>query len=273
MKSDCPTVIPYMGGKVLLSKKLIPMIPPHERYIEVFFGGGSMFFRKSKAEINILNDKHNDLINLYLALLHNYDEFKHNCEFLLKSRMIYNEYKNNMKKEIEYKDMPDAERASKYYYIIMNAFNNNFHNPIAKEKKAGHFDGWEYLMQSRDKLKNAMIENCDFRELYDRYKTKENDFWYFDPPYVIAGERGDYYFHSLKDKDHIDLFKIANDININGGKFMISYDDHPLVNELYKNYIIEKIPIKYSGQITGDDYKNELVIMNYKPINEQLTFI
>ena len=106
-----------------------------------------------------------------------------------------------------------------------------------------------------------------------RYKTKENDFWYFDPPYVIAGERGDYYFHSLKDKDHIDLFKIANDINTNGGKFMISYDDHPLVNELYKNYTIEKIPIKYSGQTTGDDYKNELVIMNYQPVNEQLTLI
>ena len=127
-------------------------------------------------------------------------------------------------------------------------------------------------MQSRDKLKNAMIENSDFRELYNRYKTKENDFWYFDPPYVIAGERGDYYFHSLKNQDHVDLFNIANDINKNGGKFMISYDDHPLVNELYKNYTIKKIPIKYSGQLTGDDYKNELVIINYQPGNQQLTF-
>ena len=33
----------------------------------------------------------------------------------------------------------------------------------------------------------------------------------------------------------------------------------------YKDYEIVKIPIKYAGQTTGNDYKNELVITNYKP--------
>ena len=35
---ECPVLIPYMGGKFELSKKLIPMMPKHNRYIEPFVG-------------------------------------------------------------------------------------------------------------------------------------------------------------------------------------------------------------------------------------------
>ena len=37
-KLECPTVIPYWGGKYELSRKLIPMMPPHTRYFEPFAG-------------------------------------------------------------------------------------------------------------------------------------------------------------------------------------------------------------------------------------------
>ena len=68
-KASCPVVIPYYGGKYELSKKLISMLPSHDRYFEPFFGGGSMFFRKPKADWNILNDVDNDLVNLYITIL------------------------------------------------------------------------------------------------------------------------------------------------------------------------------------------------------------
>ena len=273
MNIDCPTIIPYMGGKFELSKKLIPMIPKHTRYIEMFFGGGSMFFRKAKADFNILNDKHNDLINLYLTVMNQYEQFQKECNSLLKSRYFYTEFKQYLKSEIEYENMPNAYRASRYYYVIMNAFNHTFYNPIAKEKNSWNDDKWKNLIESKKKLEDTMIENLDFRELFDRYPTKKDDFWYFDPPYVVAGERGDYYFHALDNKDHEDMANIAQKIDDDGGKFMISYDDHTLIHKLYNNYQIKKIPIRYSGQLVGDDYKNELVITNYEPINQQLTLI
>ena len=85
---DCPVVIPYYGGKFELSRKLIPMLYKHERYIEVFFGGGSMFFRKPKSKFNVLNDLHNDLINLYMTIIDEYDEFFKQSKYLLKSEKI-----------------------------------------------------------------------------------------------------------------------------------------------------------------------------------------
>ena len=74
MDKDCPVVIPYYGGKFTISKKILKYIPKHERYFEPFFGGGSMFFRKKKAGWNILNDVDNDLVNLYICVLENFDE-------------------------------------------------------------------------------------------------------------------------------------------------------------------------------------------------------
>ena len=56
MDINCPVVIPYYGGKFTMSRQLVAMVPPHRRYFEPFFGGGSMFFRKKKAEWNVLNE-------------------------------------------------------------------------------------------------------------------------------------------------------------------------------------------------------------------------
>jgi DNA adenine methylase len=265
---ECPVIIPYMGGKFELGRKLIPMMPPHKRYIEVFLGGGSIFFRKGKTELNILNDKHNDLVNMYLSVIQKYPEFIHYCESILKSRTLYDAFKEELKEDIKYRNMPNPERASKYFYIIKNAFNTNFQNPIAKESEWND-EMWNCLKTSRKKLENTMIENLDFRELFHKYPTREGDFWYLDPPYVIAGKRGDYYVHSLNMDDHNALFEMCKRIDSEGGKFMISYDDHDYVNDTYSNFRIKKIPIKYAGQMTGKDYKNELVITNYEPINTQ----
>ncbi len=69
MYFDCPVVIPYYGGKFTMSKRLVEMMPPHKRYIEVFAGGASMFFRKKKADWNVLNDLDNDIVNLYICVL------------------------------------------------------------------------------------------------------------------------------------------------------------------------------------------------------------
>ena len=57
---DCPVVIPYYGGKFRLSNQLVPMLATHERYIEVFAGGLSMFFRKKKSSYSVINDIDND---------------------------------------------------------------------------------------------------------------------------------------------------------------------------------------------------------------------
>ena len=267
---ECPVIIPYMGGKFELSRKLVPMIPQHERYIEVFAGGASMFFRKVRVDFSVLNDKDNDIVNLYLSIANCYDEFVDFAKWLIKSREIFDTYRNEIKANKTI-DIPDPKRAACYYYVIKCAFNNSCHNPISKEAD-WNIKMLEDLKHSREQIDNVMIENLDFRELTKRYPPSKKDFWYLDPPYVIAGERKDYYFHSFNDKDHADFVKMCDEINDLGGKFMVSYDDRKEVTDAFENYNIMKIPIRYSGQLYNKDYKNELVITNYEPTGQASLF-
>ena len=59
MKYRRPTgsFFPRVGGKTKLAKKIARMIPQHETYVEPFVGGGSVFFTKNPALVEVLNDK------------------------------------------------------------------------------------------------------------------------------------------------------------------------------------------------------------------------
>jgi DNA adenine methylase len=269
MKNDCPTVFPYYGGKFTLSKQLVKMLPRHDRYIEVFFGGGSMFFRKDKAKINILNDLHNDVINLYISIAEDFEKFKHYAKHILLSRTLHETYRKKIHAEDKI-DIPDVKRAAEYFFIIKTAFNKTPFLPLSSVAKWND-EILDDLELSRQKLNDTFIENMDFRKLIDKYEPKEGDVWYLDPPYVAATKRNDYYIHSFNWNDHIDLCAMCHEIDDSGGKFMLSYDNSPAIWDMYKHWRIVEIPIKYTGQLHSEEKKIELVITNYVPEEKQIS--
>ena len=269
MKNDCPTVFPYYGGKFALSKQLISMLPEHNRYIEVFLGGGSMFFRKEKAKINILNDLHNDVINLYISIAEDFDKFRHYCKHILLSRTLHEDYRKLIHSKSKV-NIPDYKRAAMYFFVLKTAFNKTPFLPLSSVAKWND-EILDDLELSRKKLNDTFIENMDFRKLIDKYEPREGDVWYLDPPYFAATDRNDYYIHSFTEDDHLSLKEACDEIDASGGKFMLSYDDRPEIWQMYKFYFIDVIPIKYTGQLHSDKKKNELVITNYKPIKKQMS--
>ena len=180
---DCPIVLPYYGGKYEMSKKLIPLLPPHERYIEVFAGGLSMFFRKSKAKWNVLNDKDKNIVNLYMSVILKRKELIDNLFWIPKSRDLFLNFKGEIRDENHTFEIPDPLQAAKYLYCIRYSFNKLIHTPFSMNKDMNK--DWEAeLTYSRKFLGGATIENLDFAELVDRYKPRKGDFWYLDPPYI-----------------------------------------------------------------------------------------
>ena len=273
MDFDCPVVIPYYGGKYTMSKQLIPMLPPHTRYFEPFFGGGSMFFRKKKADWNVINDLDGDLVNLYLVVQTDFEEF---CKYImgfLRARQIYDEGVKEIKKPII--DNPNPKRAAIYYFVVRNAFNNLVGNTFSKDTK-WNVDITEELKLSREKLDNVTIENMHFGDLIDRYIPRERDLFYFDPPYVVTDEKTkrQYYRNVFTDELHEELKEKCDIIHQNGGKFMISYDNVDSIRKLYENYELNYIKTKYTGNHPDKrgEVKTELVITNYKPSEQGVLF-
>ena len=265
---DCPIVIPYYGGKYELSKTLVPLIPHHSRYIEVFAGGLSMFFRKPKAKWNVLNDIDNNIVNLYMCVIHKHDKLVENLFWIPKSRKLFLDFREEIKENREI-EIPDPEQAAKYFYCIRNSFNKLIHTPFSMNKDMNK--NWdEEFRYSKIFLGGATIENLDFGTLFDKYYPKEDDFWYLDPPYIIATEKGSYYMNNFTIEDHTRLRDCVNKIDEAGGKFMVSYDHRSEVKELYKQYNIKTLNIKYTGA-TKDARKTdrkEYVITNYEPVSQ-----
>ena len=274
-KLECPTVIPYWGGKYELSRKLIPMMPPHTRYFEPFAGGLSVFFRKTKVKENILNDIDRDIINLYICVSENVDILINEAYWLPKSRDIFEIAKEECGKEIKREELPNYKRAALYYYMVKNAFNKQAFGTLGMDAKSWKISMLSDLRLSRNMLDGSIIENLDIFKLFKRYTIKDGDFVYLDPPYVIATKRKEYYRHTFEQDSHDKLLELCNKIDAEGGKFMLSYDGVDFIKQLYKNYTVNSIPIYYSGATkhTNRVEHEELVITNYEPNkNNQISF-
>ena len=259
-----------------MSKTLIPLLPPHERYFEVFAGGLSMFFRKSKAKWNVLNDIDRNIVNLYTCVIEKHDELINYLFWIPKSRDLFVNYRNEIRAEKEF-EIPDPYQAAKYFYSVRYSFNKLIHTPFAMNKDLNkNFDS--ELEYSRRFIGGSTIENLDFEELVRRYKPRKGDLWYLDPPYFIATEKAeqkrDYYMNTFNAEDHIRMKDAVDKIHEGGAKFMVSYDYREEVYELYKNYNIKTINIKYAG--ATDEHRSkgrkEYVITNYEPTTQYNIF-
>ena len=62
------TPISYYGGKQIMLKYILPLIPEHQIYTEAFFGGGAVFWAKEPSQTEIINDFNANVYNFYQIL-------------------------------------------------------------------------------------------------------------------------------------------------------------------------------------------------------------
>ena len=234
-------------------------------YIEVFGGGAKVLFKKEQkqGEVEVYNDVHDGLVNLFRVVRDKLEQFKRRQYFLLSSRAEYKAFQERYKRG-EYKD--DVEKAIVFYYLIKTSFG------------AGVTTGWAFsrkrqnkypvclddLEGFRERLKRVYIESLSFEALIPKWDS-EGAVFYLDPPYYMLTEMpGKYYKHELTPDMYAQLRDVLKSIR---GRFILSYDDHPAVRALYKGFKVrETEPIHYSmNNRVGVKarYETELLITNF----------
>ena len=164
------TVIPFYGGKYKISRYLVSILPEHDKYIEVFAGGLSMFFRKRKAEWSCINDINKDLINLYVCIS---DEKRLNklvekAYWIPKSRAFFDITKYTLGKTFS---IPDTDRAFAYYYFIKNSFNNRMDTAFSKD-----ITGWVHSQITGLRLAREKLDGVIPYDAYSiAYENRKND--------------------------------------------------------------------------------------------------
>ena len=116
----------------------------------------------------------------------------------------------------------------------------------------------EYLEKVRERLRGVNIENKDFADLIKVY-DRPTALFYLDPPYVNTEK---YYDSPFSAQDHHRLREVLSQVK---GRFILSYNDHPLIRELYADYRIEGITrtTTLSGKGNNQTPYAELIIRNF----------
>ncbi|GAB4310034.1 MAG: DNA adenine methylase [Methanobacteriaceae archaeon] len=295
----------WAGGKNQLLKELEKRLPNSiikykkiYRYVEPFLGGGAMFFflkRNYQVKGSFLFDINPDLILAYKVIQNNQrkllnhlaeiesrhlkkNEIKRKKHYY-QIRTLYNQQMNNFDYENPSEEW--VERTS--YFIFLN---KTCYNGLFRLNKKGEFNvpygryenpkiyNKENIIQINQALKGTELIQGDFTE--SEYFIHDKTLVYLDPPYRPLSSTSNftnYAKNGFSDSNQLTLAKFFAKMDRKGAYLILSNSDPQNLNpndnffyDLYKNYIIERIPAKRN--INRDKSKrgqiNELIIRNYK---------
>jgi DNA adenine methylase len=261
------TFFPYIGGKHIMSKTIVKLMPVHKRYVEVFAGSAKVLFAKEPSEIEVINDADKKIANLYYCVVFHFREFWDKAKWLLHSREILKVLKKKLN-NTEPLELGDVDQAVATYYTLVSSFSGEGGFAYAiSESHDGRMITRKilYLRAIRKRLKKVIIECKDFEELIKSWDTEET-FFYCDPPYFGVEH---YYDVPFKKEDHERLLRTLKQTK---GKWMLSGYHNKLYDETLKGYpYIERQIAKPSYGITRNSknktrpYATEVLWLNFEP--------
>ena len=240
--------------KDAIAENIIRFFPQHTTYIEPFFGAGGIFFNKTLAKYNILNDLDSEVFNLFMILKDEKlcEEFKRLFEIMPISQDLW---------DFWHKEIPEnrIEKAVRFVFFSNFGFMGktgtmkfDAQNPKIQFEKS--------IPKINAMLRDAKINNCDFRRFF---KSIDKDvfkdaFIYSDPPYF--GTTDNYNTDGFTISDTADLLDT-----------MIATKSKFAMSEFYSEELAELVlQRKLSIHTIGTRHnlgkpKTEILIVNYLP--------
>lgn len=259
------TPLTYYGGKQRIASWVVQHIPEHQIYVEPFFGGGAVFFKKIPSYLEVINDLNENLVNFYEMLQLNYEKLAAKVKATLHSESMY-------KRALDiYHGRIPAEKLEKALatWIVFNQsyaatcrsgwkFDNatgGSHFGIVQHHARENFCPW-----LKKRLQYVQISCRDALQVI-KDRDSERTFFYLDPPYPNAnqGHYSGYTFDDLQE-----LLTLLQNIK---GKFALSNYPSDMISDfsVRNDWKIDIITFKKNSVLAADPnaQKIEVLLMNY----------
>ncbi|MDH2917581.1 MAG: DNA adenine methylase [Sideroxydans sp.] len=255
-KTNFAPIIPWIGGKRRLAKRIIPLFPAHTCYVEPFCGAAAIYFLKEQTKVEVLNDINGELVNLYRVVKHHLEEFIREFKWSLTSRQMFKWLQDTPEETLT-----DIQRAARFFYLQKNAFGGrvsgqSIGTATTAAPRLNLLRLEEDLSQAHLRLSQTFIEHLDWDKCITKYDRKHTLF-YCDPPYWgTAGYGVDF---DLAQYDR--MAELAKTIK---GKMVISVNDIPEMRTAFAELNMESVDITYTLAGSGKSGKTaELIIRNW----------
>ncbi len=231
----------WMGGKAKHAKRIVPLFPEHLTYLEPFGGGGHVLAYKAPSQGEVYNDLDENLVNFMRVCRDQAEELQARLRWVPYSRKQFNLWRHEMRGN-RWHELPDVDRAAIWFSILRQCFSASMASGSwgyttwrhgragswAPDTFANTIEG--LLLPFRDRLRHVQIENLSYDDCIQRYEGPEA-LIYADPPYV--GTEQVYAEGGFNEADHR---RLAELLHATPAKVVLSYEEHPLVEELYQGW-------------------------------------
>ncbi|EZH67922.1 DNA methyltransferase [Bacillaceae bacterium JMAK1] len=233
-----PRILHYPGSKWRIAKWIIEQMPPHETYLEPFFGSGAVLFTKDRSKLETVNDLDEDIVNLFNVIREQPERLAHAIYYTPHSRQEY--YNSYLEAE------NNVEKARR---LIVRLWQG-------RGGKTAHRTGWRSMIEGNgplpgkewlafpdkvvsisERLKGVQIEKQPAVKLIQRY-ARQNVLIYADPPYLLNTRTTTAYKHEMSDRDHEELLKVLID---HPGPVLLSGYKSDLYEEILSDWKNETI--------------------------------
>ncbi|MEW6095649.1 MAG: DNA adenine methylase [bacterium] len=271
------TPIAWVGGKFYQSFKIMSWLPPHNLWCEVFGGSAVLTFAKEPSKIEVYNDLNEQIVNFFLVARDHAKELVKRLDSLPYARSLFQKYKNE--------PLPDEpiERACRWFYILQSSYSHIYGSGWAYAKIRNHASCFRnkmpLILKVRDRFRRVMIECLDFRQIFEKYDSKDTLF-FVDPPYDFQSSKENYYDRkhnrvpAFTEQDHRDLASIC--YNLQGKAIVCGYPTD-LMKELYPTDKWIWLPYKqilYSkrecSKTKRKEIREEVLFINFELLNNLL---
>ncbi len=257
-------VMKYPGSKWSIAEWIISFFPPHNSYLEAFFGSGAVLFNKPRSNIETVNDLDGNVVNLFEWIRKDPERLAHEIYFTPYARQVYEDAfakvpENSLQKAVN-------------FYIRLNMGHGfrttgekvGWKNDVQGRERAYAATDWvnlpEKIIQAAERLRGVQIENRPAVEIIQRFNSPKV-LIYCDPPYVLGTRHGKQYRYEMEDKEQHDLLDAAL---AHKGPVLLSGYDNELYNSRLKGWHREETTC-YS-QVCSK--KREVLWMNFEPARQ-----
>ncbi len=245
----------YLGGKNRVAQKIISVIPEHTCYIEPFCGGAQVFFHKEPSQVEILNDRDEDIFNFLRVCQLHHQELVRYLQFCTASRKWFELFQKQ-----DPKTLSDIQRAARFFYLQKNCYGGMV---TRKNFAVSVQDGSNYnphripmvLHMAHERLLQVQLECLPYQEILRKY-DRETTFFYLDPPYFGLP----YYKFNFTEANYVELASLLKTLK---GRFLLSLNDRPEVREIFNDFKIHGLIFSYSSQRKAGKIYKEVLISNY----------
>lgn len=249
----------YYGGKQMMLKHIIPLIPEHEIYDEPFFGGGAVFFEKTPSKVEFINDTNGEVVNFYRVIKRDFERLQVEIDCTLHS-----EFQHKQAKDIYFNSI-DKEPVLRAWAVWMLSHQSIF-AVLGNTWKCSKTQNVAKQIQAKKKIfderyvKRLESTSIFCRDALDviRKTDTPKTFHYIDPPYFNS-DMGHY--KGYKESDFENLLRILSEVK---GKFLLSSYPSALLEKYVKRYGWRTVEIEMSRSAGGvGGRKVEVLTLNY----------